>query len=200
MRNRCWVWALLIVFATATACSGNEDELHAQIDQLQSQVSTLQDQNSTLTSSRASLRSRLAEANDELESTRACLLTTRGAALVLTRTVADLSKSTSQIRGPHFKATACTGVLSTVTNTYLANAVVSTNQTIRSIEQDRKPSPSPTPCSGSGSNYSPCLPKAGDYDCAGGGGDGPNYVYGTVRVVGVDIYDLDSDSDGYGCD
>ena len=28
----------------------------------------------------------------------------------------------------------------------------------------------------------------------------PAYVYGPVRVVGIDIYDLDRDSDGYGCD
>jgi hypothetical protein len=48
--------------------------------------------------------------------------------------------------------------------------------------------------------YSPCLPLASDYDCAGGEGDGPKYVYGTVRVTGYDPYDLDRDNDGYGCD
>src|SRR3954467_10572309 len=47
---------------------------------------------------RASLRSRLGDANEALYKTRACLLTTRGTAIVLTRTVADLAKSTSQIR------------------------------------------------------------------------------------------------------
>jgi hypothetical protein len=48
--------------------------------------------------------------------------------------------------------------------------------------------------------YSPCLAPAYDYDCAGGSGDGPKYVYGTVRVTGSDPYGLDADGDGYGCD
>jgi hypothetical protein len=40
----------------------------------------------------------------------------------------------------------------------------------------------------------------GDYDCAGGSGNGPNYVEGTVRVVGPDEFDLDRDGDGLGCE
>ena len=48
--------------------------------------------------------------------------------------------------------------------------------------------------------YSPCLLPASDYDCAGGSGNGPEYVYGTVTVTGSDPYDLDRDGDGYGCD
>ncbi|GAA1538104.1 hypothetical protein GCM10009788_45860 [Nocardioides humi] len=48
--------------------------------------------------------------------------------------------------------------------------------------------------------YSPCLAPASDYDCAGGSGDGPEYVYGTVRVTGSDPYDLDRDGNGIGCD
>jgi hypothetical protein len=48
--------------------------------------------------------------------------------------------------------------------------------------------------------YSPCLPPASDYDCAGGSGDGPRYVYVRVRVTGSDPYGLDDDNDGYGCD
>lgn len=49
-------------------------------------------------------------------------------------------------------------------------------------------------------NYSPCVPIAGDVDCAGGEGNGPAYAQGPVRVVGSDIYDLDRDGDGIGCD
>lgn len=49
-------------------------------------------------------------------------------------------------------------------------------------------------------NYSPCVPIASDVDCAGGSGNGPAYVSGVVKVIGDDIYDLDRDNDGYGCD
>lgn len=49
-------------------------------------------------------------------------------------------------------------------------------------------------------NYSGrCLtPDAGDYDCRGGSGNGPNYT-GRVQVVGVDRFGLDDDGDGVGC-
>ncbi|MDB4947758.1 MAG: hypothetical protein JWM27_407 [Gemmatimonadetes bacterium] len=49
-------------------------------------------------------------------------------------------------------------------------------------------------------NYEPCVPIDSDVDCAGGAGDGPSYVEGPVRVVGRDIYHLDRDGDGTGCD
>ncbi len=50
-------------------------------------------------------------------------------------------------------------------------------------------------------NYSgACVPIASDVDCAGGDGNGPAYVQGPVRVVGTDIYGLDADGDGIGCD
>jgi hypothetical protein len=50
-------------------------------------------------------------------------------------------------------------------------------------------------------NYSgACVPIASDVDCGGGSGDGPEYVYSTVTVVGSDIYGLDRDGDGYGCE
>jgi hypothetical protein len=34
----------------------------------------------------------------------------------------------------------------------------------------------------------------------GGGGNGPAYVRGPVYVVGTDIYGLDADHDGIGCE
>jgi resuscitation-promoting factor RpfB len=50
-------------------------------------------------------------------------------------------------------------------------------------------------------NYSgACVPIASDVDCAGGSGNGPAYVQGPVEVVGTDIYGLDSDGDGTGCE
>lgn len=52
-------------------------------------------------------------------------------------------------------------------------------------------------------NYSgTCVPNVypSDVDCGGGSGNGPYYVYGTVHVIGSDIYGLDRDGDGYGCE
>jgi len=43
------------------------------------------------------------------------------------------------------------------------------------------------------------LPYASDYDCAGGSGNGPYYT-GRVYVVGPDVFDLDRDGDGIGCE
>lgn len=67
----------------------------------------------------------------------------------------------------------------------------------------KAPPPSPPPTTDSGGSctpgYSPCLPPASDYDCAGGSGDGPKYT-GYVTVTGSDPYGLDSDSDGGGCE
>lgn len=59
--------------------------------------------------------------------------------------------------------------------------------------------PPPPPPSNCTPGYTPCLPPASDYDCAGGSGDGPEYT-GSVRVTGSDPYDLDNDGDGVGCD
>jgi hypothetical protein len=40
----------------------------------------------------------------------------------------------------------------------------------------------------------------GDYDCAGGSGNGPNYVDGPLTVRSPDPFDLDRDHDGVGCE
>ncbi|WP_185448899.1 G5 domain-containing protein [Kribbella qitaiheensis] len=58
------------------------------------------------------------------------------------------------------------------------------------------------PSSGGGCdpNYSGCVPIASDVDCAGGSGNGPEYVQGPVTVIGSDIYGLDADDDGIGCE
>ena len=45
-----------------------------------------------------------------------------------------------------------------------------------------------------------CVPIASDVDCMGGSGNGPEYVQGPVRVIGRDIYGLDRDKDGIGCE
>ena len=55
-------------------------------------------------------------------------------------------------------------------------------------------------------NCDPAYPDAclhdgiGNYDCAGGSGNGPNYVDGPIRVLPPDPFDLDRDGDGVGCE
>ncbi len=57
----------------------------------------------------------------------------------------------------------------------------------------------PPAASGCDPNYSGCLdPSLGDYDCQDGEGDGPGRT-GEVEVLGDDIYRLDRDGDGIGC-
>lgn len=49
-------------------------------------------------------------------------------------------------------------------------------------------------------SYDPCVTVASDADCAGGTGNGPVYVEGPVKVIGPDVYGLDRDGDGIGCE
>jgi hypothetical protein len=50
-------------------------------------------------------------------------------------------------------------------------------------------------------NYSgACVPIDSDVDCSSGSGNGPSYVRGPVTVIGRDIYDLDRDGNGTGCE
>src|SRR5205085_11243243 len=62
------------------------------------------------------------------------------------------------------------------------------------------PSPQPQASSNCDPNYSGCVPIASDVDCTGGSGNGPAYVTGPVTVIGHDIYGLDADHDGIGCE
>jgi hypothetical protein len=66
--------------------------------------------------------------------------------------------------------------------------------------------PAPKTTRAPASNCDPSYPGSclhdgiGDYDCAGGSGNGPNYVSGPVRVRPPDPFDLDRDGDGLGCE
>jgi hypothetical protein len=73
-------------------------------------------------------------------------------------------------------------------------------RTVTIVIAKAPPAPPPPPPADCTPGYSPCLPRASDYDCAGGSGNGPEYVYGTVRVTGSDPYGLDADGDGIGCE
>ncbi|HEX7632854.1 MAG TPA: G5 domain-containing protein [Candidatus Saccharimonadales bacterium] len=79
----------------------------------------------------------------------------------------------------------------------LANSQVTTQPVtkVTAVGTYVKPAPSCDP------NYAgACVPIASDVDCAGGSGNGPAYVAGPVRVVGRDIYGLDRDGNGVGCE
>lgn len=67
------------------------------------------------------------------------------------------------------------------------------------IAKKAPPAPEVEAASTDSCDYDPCLAPASDYDCLGGSGDGPKYT-GMVRVIGYDIYDLDADGDGIGCE
>ncbi len=67
--------------------------------------------------------------------------------------------------------------------------------------------PPPPPATTAPRNCDPAYPDVclhdgiGDYDCAGGTGNGPNYVDGPIRVLPPDPFDLDgNDNDGIGCE
>jgi endonuclease YncB( thermonuclease family) len=62
------------------------------------------------------------------------------------------------------------------------------------------PPPPPPPGNGCDPNYTGCVPIDSDVDCAGGSGNGPSYVDGPVQVIGSDVYGLDADGDGVGCE
>ncbi|MCD5309803.1 hypothetical protein [Kineosporia babensis] len=67
----------------------------------------------------------------------------------------------------------------------------------------RKPDPRPnrnTPWQCDPNYAGSCVPIASDVDCLSSGGDGPAYLAVPARVVGRDIYNLDSDGDGWACE
>lgn len=48
--------------------------------------------------------------------------------------------------------------------------------------------------------YGACLkPDSEDYDCEGGGGNGPDFIKGPVYISGADPFGLDKNGDGIGC-
>jgi hypothetical protein len=119
-----------------------------------------------------------------------------------TRTVKDSSlpegTRTARVRGVAgvrtltYEITVSDGVQ---TGKRLVTSVVTKRPVTKVIAVGTKSEPACDP------NYSgKCVPIASDVDCGGGSGNGPAYVYGVVRVIGTDVYDLDRDNDGYGCD
>lgn len=82
---------------------------------------------------------------------------------------------------------------------YTPPVVVATRTATR---RSTKPSTKKAPARRCHPNYTgACLkPDSPDYDCAGGSGNGPDYVQGPVYVHGADPYGLDRDGNGVGCE
>lgn len=79
------------------------------------------------------------------------------------------------------------------------NSVTETQRTTPKIVPKQAVSET-KPVSNCHPSYSGCLKmNAGDYDCSGGSGNGPNYT-SRVQVYGSDPFDLDRDGDGVGCE
>ncbi len=76
--------------------------------------------------------------------------------------------------------------------------------TVPTVTRPTRPTGMATPAGGSchSSYRGACIPaNASDVDCPGGSGDGPAYAPSRgFQVVGPDVYDLDRDSDGIGCE
>ena len=84
----------------------------------------------------------------------------------------------------------------------LPTTVASPVAQVDADEQPQHPTAATAPTSSEqcDPNYRPCVPIDTDVDCEGGNGNGPSYVRGPVYVIGTDIYGLDRDGDGVGCE
>lgn len=119
---------------------------------------------------------------------------------------ASLAKGTRSIRTPGvngaktltYQVTYTDGV---ETSRQLVKEVVTKAPVTQVTAVGTKTAPPPAPPAAKcDPNYTGCVPIASDVDCEGGSGNGPAYVRGPVQVIGKDIYNLDSDNDGWGCE
>jgi hypothetical protein len=123
----------------------------------------------------------------------------RGALLAMVLLVgcggtADTEESAGR-REPATTATVPTSTTTTSTTKTRATSWTAT------VPQTPPPEPSAPSEQGCDLNYvGACVPVTSDVDCASGSGDGPYYVAGPVYVVGSDVYGLDRDGDGIGCE
>jgi hypothetical protein len=118
-----------------------------------------------------------------------------------TRRVNDSTLAQGQTR---VRTKGVTG-LKTVTSEVVLTNGVQTSKTVISEQVTKQPvteviAVGTKKASSCDPNYSGCVPIASDVDCAGGSGNGPAYVQGPVTVIGRDIYGLDADHDGIGCE
>jgi hypothetical protein len=133
------------------------------------------------------------------------------ALVILVVVMALASPQVDTVRSVDDTSTGSAGPATSTTSTTTGGAVVPAPTSTSAPSTSRSTTP-PKPSSASTSrttsnssscdpNYSgACVPIARDVDCAGGSGNGPAYVQGPVIVIGEDIYGLDGDDDGIGCE
>lgn len=120
-------------------------------------------------------------------------------------------RSTTTTLAPTTRATTTTTTRATTTTTVAPTTRATPTTTVApttramtttTVAPNTRATTTTTRSSGSGCHpsYDPCVPFASDVDCAGGSGDGPVYVAGPIRVIGPDVYGLDRDKDGMGCE
>jgi hypothetical protein len=121
-------------------------------------------------------------------------------------TEAETSETTTTTR-PRPTTTTTRPPTTTTTTTTTAPPTTTTTTTAPPPPTTTAPPPPPTTAApvapaggGCTPGYDPCVPVASDVDCAGGSGDGPEYVDGPISVTGSDPYDLDRDGNGVGCE
>jgi resuscitation-promoting factor RpfB len=89
------------------------------------------------------------------------------------------------------------------TDKKLVTTVVNTQPVTQVTSVGTYVAPAPAPKANCDPNYSgACVPNVypSDVDCAGGSGNGPYYVQGPVTVIGTDVYHLDANGNGIGCE
>lgn len=103
------------------------------------------------------------------------------------------SETTSTTSKP--ERTTSTSTSTTVASTTTTEAPTTTEPPTTAPPTTKAAAPAPNCTPG----YDPCIPPGSDVDCSGGKGNGPRYVDGPVYVTGPDVYDLDRDGNGVGC-
>jgi len=112
----------------------------------------------------------------------------------------SLAKGRTQIQTAGVSGTKTITYTITLTNGIETNRISTEEITTQPINEVVLIGTYVAPVSNCDPNYSGCVPIASDVDCAGGSGNGPAYVAGPVQVIGSDIYGLDRDNDGIGCE
>src|SRR3954466_5579819 len=170
---------------------------------LRHQVDALVDERADLTAQANDLRSRVAGLNARLHriQSRREVPDLGGVALATVQGTADAAGWTLLV--DRRESSAPVGTV--LEQTPGPGATLSAGDMLRIVVAKPLPAPPPPPpvssswSGGCTPGYSPCLPPASDYDCAGGSGNGPEYT-GFVAFTGSDPYGLDSDTDGVGCE